>query len=192
MENKTLSRALFGVSIILFIITFYFVYGMVSNGAPESYDPDQMGVELIEQGKASNANYKEKGQEAFDKQIAKIDSNILAGVNYMQIILIIAGGLMVIFLLWGLISTLMTNFKKGVPSLIFVGIAVLAFIWASINSGSSTEGYEELLVKFPENEAGDVISTTNFWVNGLLFVFIPGIFILLIDLVWGLIKGYTK
>ena len=48
----------------------------------------------------------------------------------MTVILFIAGGLMVVFLLWGLISTLMTDFKKGIPSLIFVGIAILAFIFA--------------------------------------------------------------
>ena len=144
MENKTLSRALFFVSVLLFIITAYFVWGMMSNGAPDSYDPDQMGVELIDQGLATNANYAEEGKKAYENKISQIEGNILAGVNYMTIILFLAGGLMVVFLLWGLIKTLRTDFKKGIPSLIFVGIVILALIWASLNSGSDTEGFYQV------------------------------------------------
>jgi len=192
MENKTLSRALFIVSTILFIITFYFFAGMVNNGAPDSYDPKQMGVELMDQGKASVATYKEEGQKAFDNQVKKIDSHILTGVNYMTIILFIAGGLMVIFLVFGLISTLINDFKKGIPSLIFVGISILAFIWAFSNSGGDTTGYDGLITKFGQEEASSMISTTNFWVSGLLFVLIPGVIILVVDLVISIIRGFAK
>ncbi|MDA9066344.1 hypothetical protein N9K26_00925 [Flavobacteriales bacterium] len=192
MENKTLSRALFIVSTILFVITFFFFTGMVSNGAPDSYDPKQMGVELMDQGKASVATYKEEGQKAFEAQVKKIDSHILTGVNYMTIILIIAGGLMVVFLVYGLISTLMNNFKKGIPSLIFVGISILAFLWAFSNSGGDTTGYDGLITKFGQEEASNMISTTNFWVSGLLFVLIPGVIILIVDLVISIIRGFAK
>lgn len=192
MENKTLSRALFIVSTILFVITFFFFIGMVSNGAPDSYDPKQMGVELMDQGKASVATYKEEGQKAFEAQVKKIDSHILTGVNYMTIILIIAGGLMVVFLVYGLISTLMNNFKKGIPSLIFVGISILAFLWAFSNSGGDTTGYDGLITKFGQEEASNMISTTNFWVSGLLFVLIPGVIILIVDLVISIIRGFAK
>lgn len=192
MENKTLSRALFFVSVVLFIITAYFVFSMMSNGAPDAYDPDQMGVELIDQGKATNANYAAEGKKAYENQISKIEGNILAGVNYMSVILIIAGGLMVVFLLWGLIKTLMTDFKKGIPSLIFVGIVILAFIWAFANSGSDTSGFDKLVRSVGETNAADAVSKSNFWVNGLLFVLIPGALILLVDLVWSLVKGYSK
>tara|TARA_B110000977_G_scaffold94673_2_gene125142 strand:+ start:1467 stop:2045 length:579 start_codon:yes stop_codon:yes gene_type:complete len=192
MENKTLSRALFFVSVLLFIITAYFVWGMMSNGAPDSYDPDQMGVELIDQGLATNANYAEEGKKAYENKISQIEGNILAGVNYMTLILFLAGGLMVVFLLWGLIKTLRTDFKKGIPSLIFVGIVILALIWASLNSGSDTEGFGKLVRSIGEEGAADAVSKSNFWVNGLLFVLIPGALILLVDLVWGLVKGYSK
>lgn len=180
------------MSVILFLITAYFVYGMMSNGAPDAYDPDQMGVELIDQGQATTANYAAKGKEAYDNKVSTIEGNILAGVNYMTIILFIAGGLMVVFLLLGLIRTLMTDFKKGIPSLIFVGIVIIAFVWASLNSGSSTEGFDGLVRKMGEEGAGEVVAKSNFWVNGLLFVLIPGAIILVIDLVWSLIKGYSK
>jgi hypothetical protein len=110
----------------------------------------------------------------------------------MTIILFIAGGLMIVFLLWGLIKTLMTDFKKGIPSLIFVGIVILAFIWASINSGSDTEGFDKLVRSIGEDGAADAVSKSNFWVNGLLFVLIPGALILVADLVWSLVKGYSK
>jgi hypothetical protein len=165
---------------------------MVSNGAPDSYDPKQMGVELMDQGKASVATYKEEGQKAFEAQVKKIDSHILTGVNYMTIILIIAGGLMVVFLVYGLISTLMNNFKKGIPSLIFVGISILAFLWAFSNSGGDTTGYDGLITKFGQEEASNMISTTNFWVSGLLFVLIPGVIILIVDLVISIIRGFAK
>jgi len=192
MENKTLSRALFFVSLALCLIAAYFAWGMMSNGSPDSYDPDQMGVELIDQGLATNANYAEEGKEAYENKISQIEGNILAGVNYMTVILFLAGGLMVVFLLWGLIKTLMTDFKKGIPSLIFVGIVILALIWASLNSGSDTEGFDKLVRSIGEEGAADAVSKSNFWVNGLLFVLIPGALILLVDLVWGLIKGYSK
>lgn len=192
MENKTLSRALFFVSVLLFLITAYFVWGMMSNGAPDAYDPDQMGVELIDQQLATTDNYAAEGKKAYDNKIASIEGNILSGVKYMTVILFIAGGLMVVFLLWGLISTLMTDFKKGIPSLIFVGIVIVAFIWASINSGSDTTGFEKLVTSVGETDAADAVSKSNFWVNGLLFVLIPGFFILVIDLVWSLLKGYSK
>lgn len=192
MENKTLSRALFFVSLALCLIAAYFAWGMMSNGSPDSYDPDQMGVELIDQGLATNANYAEEGKEAYENKISQIEGNILAGVNYMTVILFLAGGLMVVFLLWGLIKTLMTDFKKGIPSLIFVGIVILALIWASLNSGSDTEGFDKLVRSIGEEGAADAVSKSNFWVNGLLFVLIPGALILLVDLVWGLVKGYSK
>ncbi|MEN8927423.1 MAG: hypothetical protein ABF242_04510 [Flavobacteriales bacterium] len=192
MENKKLSRALFFVSVVLFIITAYFVWGMMSNGAPDSYDPDQMGVELIDQGLATNANYAAKGKEAYDNKVQKIEGNILAGVNYMTAILFIAGGLMIIFLLWGLVKTLMTDFKKGIPSLIFVGIVIIAFIWASANAGSDTEGFDKLVRSVGETDAASAVSKSNFWVNGLLFVLIPGAIILVVDLIWSLLRGYTK
>lgn len=192
MENKTLSRALFFVSVLLFLITAYFVWGMMSNGAPDAYDPDQMGVELIDQQLATTDNYAAEGKKAYDNKIASIEGNILSGVKYMTVILFIAGGLMVVFLLWGLISTLMTDFKKGIPSLIFVGIVIVAFIWASINSGSDTTGFEKLVTSVGETDAADAVSKSNFWVNGLLFVLIPGAIILVVDLVWSLLKGYSK
>jgi len=37
-----------------------------------------------------------------------------------------------------------------------------------------------------------MISTTNFWVSGLLFVLIPGVIILIVDLVISIIRGFAK
>ncbi len=178
MENKTLSRALFGVTVLLFIISAYFFFGMMTNGAPKDYDAEQMGLELIQKKEATSKDYLAKGEKLYKEKIASIDGHILTGVNYMAGVLFIAGGLMVIFLIWGLISTLMTDFKKGIPSLIFVGIAILAFIFAFAMQGKDTLGAD--------------IQASNFWVYGLLFVLIPGAIILVIDLVWGIIRGYTK
>ena len=110
-------------------------------------------------------------------QIEKIDSHILGGVTYLQIMLYIAGILMVVFLVWGLISTMMTNFKKAMPSLVFVGIAILAFIYAYANTGS---------------DPSEDVRLSNFWVNGLMFVLVPGAIFLVVDLVIGIVKGYTK
>jgi len=93
---------------------------------------------------------------------------------------------------YGLISTLMNNFKKGIPSLIFVGISILAFLWAFSNSGGDTTGYDGLITKFGQEEASNMISTTNFWVSGLLFVLIPGVIILIVDLVISIIRGFAK
>lgn len=178
MENKTLSRALFGVTVVLFIITFYFFYGMITNGQPDSYDPEQMGLEMLSEKVegVNKTNYLDKGEAAFNAQIKKIDSNIKAGVTYMGFILIVAGIIMVVFLIWGLVTTLMTDFKKGLPSLIFSGIAILAFIFAFAMQG----------------KMGGDMQKANFWVNGLLFVLIPGAIILLVDLILGIVRGYTK
>ena len=178
MENKTLSRALFGVTVVLFIITFYFFFGMMSNGQPDSYDPEQMGLEMLSEKVegVTKDNYLDKGQAAFDAQVKKIDGNIKTGVTYMGVILIIAGILMVAFLIWGLVTTLMTDFKKGLPSLIFSGIAILAFIVAFAMQGS---------------EGGD-IQSANFWVYGLFAVLIPGAIILVVDLILGIVRGYAK
>ncbi len=192
MENKIISRALFGVSIILFAITFYFFYGMMSNGAPEDYDPGQMGVELIDQGKASTADYMEKGQEAYDKKIKGLESNIQSGVGFMKWVLIIAGALMILFLLYGLFITATSDFKKAIPSLIFVVIAGAAFLWAYINAGSDTAGFERVVAEEGEEGAKSIVSTTNFWVNGLLFVLIPGAILLVVDLVKDIAKSLAK
>ncbi len=192
MENKTLSRSLFGVTVVLFIVSFYFFWGMMANGAPESFDPEQMGLELYQNKEATADNYLELGEAAYEAQLSKIDGNILGGVNYMTIVLFLAGGLMVVFLVWGLITTLMNNFKKGMPSLIFVGIAALAFIWAFINSGTDTTGFENVVKKEGLDNAQAMISSSNFWVNGLFFVLIPGAILLVVDLIIGIVKGYTK
>ena len=192
MENKTLSRGLSIFALVLIIIAAYFFRGMMSNGAPEDYDPEQMGLQMYQNGDATADNYLELGQAAYEKQIQKIDSNIFYGVNYMTILLYLAGGLMVVFLIWGLVSTLMNNFKKGLPSLIFVGIAGLAFLWAFINSGSDTTGFEKLVTKEGADTAKEMVSSSNFWVSGLLFVLIPGAILLLIDLIMGIVRGYTK
>ena len=85
---------------------------------------------------------------------------------------------MVVFLVWGLISTLMNNFKKGLPSLIFVGIAGLAFLWAFINSGTDTAGFENVVKKEGLDNAQAMVSSSNFWVNGLFFVLIALIIVL--------------
>jgi hypothetical protein len=192
MNNKIVTIILKVVVGLIFILAFFFTARMMMNGKPDSYKPDQLGIELIDQGKATNANYLEKGKEAYDAISIKIESNILAGVNFMAIILIIAAILMIGFLIYGLITTLMTDFKKGIPSLIFSGIVLLAFIWAYINSGTDTTGFDSLVSKNTPEVAEGIMSTTNFWVNGLLFVFIPGVLILLVDLVWGIIRGYSK
>jgi len=192
MENKTLSRALFGVTFVLAIITFYFFIGMMTNGAPSDYDPEQMGLELLRDKKASNDNYMEKGTALYETQVKKINSNITAGVSYMRIILYLAGGLMVIFLLWGLIQTLTTDFKKGLPSLMFAGIALLAFIFAYMSAGNDVTGFEGLVKKEGMDTAKEMVSSSNFWVYGVLFVLIPGAIILVIDLIIGIVRGYTK
>jgi hypothetical protein len=178
MENKTLSRALFGVTVVLFIITFYFFFGMMTNGKPKDYDPQQMGLEMISKDQANEGNYIELGQAAYDAKLKQIDNHILTGVNYMGIILLIAGAIMIIFLVWGLISTLMIDFKKGVPSLIFSGIAILAFIFAFAMQGDESLDSD--------------MQKANFWAYGLFFVLVPGAAILVIDLVIGIIRGYTK
>lgn len=192
MENKLISRILFGVVILIFAVTFYFFYGMMKNGAPEDYDPGQLGVELIDEGKASNANYMEKGQEVYDQKIKTLEGNILNGVSFMQWMLYIAGGIMVIFLILGLVQTATSDIKKALPSLVFVVIAGLAFIYAYINSGSDTAGFDRLVAEEGQEKAGEIVSTTNFWVNGLFFVLIPGGIILLVDLVRGIIRGLAK
>ena len=110
----------------------------------------------------------------------------------MRIILYLAGGLMVIFLIWGLIQTLTTDFKKGLPSLIFAGIALMAFIFAFMSAGTDVTGFEGLVKKEGMDTAKDMVSSSNFWVYGVLFVLIPGAFILVIDLIIGIVRGYTK
>jgi len=192
MKNKLVTNILFGVTALIFIIAVYFLVTMTINGAPDAYKPDQMGIELIDQGKATPANYLEEGQKAYDSQVMKIENNILSGVNFMVIVLLIAGVLMIGFLLYGLINTLRHDFKKGLPSLIFSGIVLLAFVWASMNSGDDTQGFESLVSKEGEVAAKSMLSQTNFWVNGLLFVFIPGALLLIVDLVWSIIKGYRN
>jgi len=76
MENKTLSRALFGVTVVLFIITFYFFFGMMTNGKPKDYDPQQMGLEMISKDQANEGNYIELGQAAYDAKLKQIDNHI--------------------------------------------------------------------------------------------------------------------
>ena len=193
MENKTLSRALFGVTVVLFIITFYFFYGMMANGAPKDYDPEQIGLELRDQKKASDSDYMEKGTAIFDAKVKKINNHITAGVSYMRIILFIAAILMIAFLIWGLIQTLTTDFKKGLPSIIFVAIAILAFIFAFISSGGNdVTGFDNLVKKEGLDNAQTMISSSNFWVYGVLFVLIPGAILLVVDLIIGIVRSYSK
>jgi len=68
MENKLLSRILFGFVAIIFVVSIYFFIGMSVNGHPDSYKADQMGIELVDQGEATTANFMEKGVEARDKK----------------------------------------------------------------------------------------------------------------------------
>lgn len=192
MENKVLSRTLFGVLIIIFAITFYFTYGMMKNGAPQDYDPGQLGVELIDQGKASNANYMEEGQKVYDQKVQTLESNIYNGIQFMNWMLYIAGGLLVLFLVLGLVQTIMFDFKRALPSLIFVVISGLAFLYAYLNSGTDTKGFEDLVSQNGPEKAANIMSMTNFWVNGLFFVLIPGVIILALDLILGMIRGFIS
>lgn len=192
MENKIISRILFVVLVVIFAVTFYFFYGMFTNGAPKDYEPAQMGVELIDEGQASNANYMEKGQEAYDQKVESIEGTIVGGVTFMQWMLYIAGGLMIIFLVLGVIQAAMSDIKKALPAIVFMVLTGLAFLYAYFNSGTDTEGFDRLVVVEGEEKAKEIISTTNFWVNGLLFVLVPGFIILLVDLVRGIIRGLAK
>lgn len=192
MENKLISRVLFGISILIFVITFYFVYGMITNGAPGKYDPAQLGVELINQGEATNANYMEKGQEIYDQKVGALESNISAGIGFAQILLYIGVGLMVVFLVYGVVTTAMNNFKKAIPSLIFVGVTLLGFIWAMISAGGSTEGIENIVADKSPEEASSILSMTNFWVGGVMFLLVPGFILLVVDLVLGIVRSSSK
>ncbi len=192
MENKLISRVLFGISILIFVITFYFVYGMITNGAPQKYDPAQLGVELINSGDATNANYIEKGQELYDQKVGALEGNISAGIGFAQIILYIGLGLMVIFLIYGLITTAISDIKKAIPSLIFVGLTVIALIWAAISSGGSVEGLQGVVADRSPAEAESALSLANFWVGGVMILFIVGSILLVVDLVVGIIKSSLK
>ena len=191
MENKSLSRILFIISTLLFVVTIYFVYGMFSNGDPGALDPNQMGLELVEQGKDAEADYYTVGQEAYEKQVSKIGNNIQSGIVFMYIMLAIAGISMIIFLLWGVIKTMMTSVKKALPSLVFVGITLITIIVGYLFSSESTEGFEGVVRTYGE-DAGSVMATTTFWVYGILSLFFAGILILIVDLLVGIIKGFTK
>lgn len=196
MENKILSRSLFGVSVLIFVIAFYFFYGMMKNGAPSSFDPDQMGAELYEAGKADNGNYRALGQEAFDKQVKKINSHIYGGVTFLEILLIIAAGLMVLFLIYGVIVSAMADIKKALPAILFSGLAIITLLLAFVMGGDSSEGLEASMNKIAASDGIDAakaaVSTTNFWVVGLLIILLPGVALLLIDLVKDIVKGLAK
>ena len=99
---------------------------------------------------------------------------------------------MILFLIVGLALTIMGDFKKAIPSLIFVAIALITFIYAYINSGTDVAGFDALVSKEGMEAAKPIISTTNFWVNGLMFVLIPGAALLVIDLVKDIVKGFAK
>lgn len=189
MENKLISRVLFGISILIFVITFYFVYGMITNGAPEKYDPAQLGVELINSGDATNANYMEKGQELYDQKVGTLEGNISAGISFAQVVLYVGVGLMVIFLIYGVVTTAMNDIKKAIPSLIFVGLTVIAFIWAAISAGGSTEGLQNVVADKSPEEATSILSMTNFWVGGVMILFIVGSILLVVDLVKGIVRS---
>ena len=75
MNNKIVSIIMKVIVAIIVIITSYFTVTMMANGKPDAYKPDQLGIELIDQGKATNANYLEKGQEAFDAISIKIEKH---------------------------------------------------------------------------------------------------------------------
>jgi hypothetical protein len=190
MENKLIKRVLFGISIAIFVITFYFFYGMISNGAPKDFDPAQLGVELINQGEATNANYMEKGTELYNQKVGKLEGNISAGVGFAQVILYIGAALMVVFLLYGLFVTATSDIKKALPSLIFVGVAAIGFIWAAISSGGSTEGLDGLVAG--QEDAEGILSSTNFWVGGVLALLIPGAILLVVDLIRGIIRSASN
>ena len=110
----------------------------------------------------------------------------------MQWMLYIAGGLMVIFLILGVLQAASSEIKKALPAIIFMAIAAIAFVYAYFNSGTDTNGFEKLVAKEGEESAKEIISTTNFWVNGLLFVLVPGFVILVVDLIRGIIRGLAK
>ena len=184
MENKLLSRILFGFVAIIFVVSIYFFIGMSVNGHPDSYKADQMGIELVDKGEATTANFMEKGVEARDKKVKSIEATILNGIGFMQILLWIAGILMVLFLVLSTVMTAVNNPKKAIPSGIFIAITVITFIYAFANSGSDTEGFSGVT---PE-----VMSTTNFWVSGFILILIVGGAIFLVSLLWDIIKGFAK
>lgn len=192
MENKLISRVLFGTSILIFVITFYFVYGMITNGKPEDYDPAQLGVELIDKGEATNANYMEKGEEIYNQKVGTLESNISTGIGFAQVILYIGVGLMLVFLIYGLYVTATNDIKKAIPSLIFVGLTVIAFIWAAISSGGSTEGLETAVADRSAEDAASVLSMTNFWVGGVMILFVVGSILLVVDLVKGIVRSASN
>lgn len=192
MENKLISRVLFGISILIFVVTFYFVYGMITNGKPGDYDPAQLGAELIKTQEASNEDYMEKGLEVYNQKIETLDSNISAGVSFAQVVLYIGLGLMVVFLIYGLIVTATNDFKKALPSLIFVGVAAIGFIWALIASGGGAEGMENAVADKSPEEASSIISMTNFWVGGVMVLLIPGAILLVVDLIKGIIRSSSN
>lgn len=192
MENKLISRVLFGISILIFVITFYFAYGMITNGSPQKYDPAQLGVELIDSGEATNANYIEKGQDLYDKKVGALEGNISAGIGFAQVILYIGVGLMLIFLVYGLFVTATNDIKKAIPSFIFVGLTVVAFIWAAISSGGSTEGLETAVADRSAEEASSILSMTNFWVGGVMILLVGGSILLVVDLVKGILRSASN
>ena len=192
MENKLISRVLFGMSILIFVITFYFVYGMITNGKPSDYKPDQLGVQLLDKGEATNANYKELGLELFNQKVGTLESNISTGIGFAQVVLYIGVGLMLIFLVYGLFVTATNNIKKAIPSLIFVGLTIVAFIWAAISSGGSTEGLETAVADRSAEDAASILSMTNFWVGGVMILFVGGSILLIVDLVKGIVKSASN
>jgi hypothetical protein len=192
MENKLISRVLFGMSILIFVITFYFVYGMITNGTPQKYDPAQLGIELINSGEATNANYIEKGQALYERKIGDLEGNISAGIGFAQFVLYLGVGLMLIFLIYGLYVTATSDIKKAIPSFIFVGLTIIAFIWAAISAGGSTEGLESAVADRSAEDASSILSMTNFWVGGVMILFVFGSIILVVDLIKGIVRSASN
>lgn len=186
MENKLLSRILFGVRVVIIAVAAYFFYGMLTNGKPSDFDPAQIGVELIDEGKATNANYIEKGQEVADQKVRKLEGNITTGISFMQWVLYIAGGLLGLFLLYGVVLNATMDFKRALPSILFVLVAAIALI-IGMTMQSPSESDTAIL-----GASEEVITQTNFWVYALMAVLIPGVILLVLDLVWGIARSFTK
>lgn len=184
MENKLLSRILFVFVSLVFVVSFYFFVEMMSNGHPDDYKADQMGIELVDAGDATTANFMEKGKEARDAKVKSLEANILNGIGFMQILLWIAGILMAGFLAFSTVMTAINNPKKAIPSLIFILVAGITFVWSFANSGTDTTGFKGV--------TEEVMSTTNFWVNGFIFILLIGGVLFLFSLLWDIIKGFAK
>ena len=151
---KGINTILMGVIGLILLISIFFSYRMLVLGNPKAYNPQTMATELFyidnpnakEMTSAQQMDYEEKGQKAFDAQIASIDANVSSAVTFMIIVFVIAVLLMIAAMLFG---TFALNLNKNLLTIIsLIGIAALFLIFYASAGTEVLPDYKKALAAY--------------------------------------------